>query len=157
MDGRQQRGLQIAGSGKVAGQGRAWHVASQRNIGGRGYRVNPYAGSCTCPDHQELNIRCKHLWAVLVIMEIETTPEGTTVTQTARTTYSNDAHHRGRAHGFTTLRSAASRRPPGAAEHVAEGAAALGAARPRWASERQTTVTTSPQWARPLTTPDHPV
>src|SRR5438105_8665590 len=90
MDGRQQRGLQIAASGKVSGDGNSWQVASQRNIGGRGYRVNPYAGSCTCPDHQDPNIRCKHLWAVLVAMNVETTAEGTTVTQTARITYSQE-------------------------------------------------------------------
>lgn len=88
MDGRQQRGLQIVTSGKVVEGLGVWHVASQRNIGGRGYRVNPWADSCTCPDHQELNVRCKHIWAVLITMERET-PEGT-VTQTARITYSQE-------------------------------------------------------------------
>jgi hypothetical protein len=72
MDGRQQRGLQIVASGKVVEGLGTWHVASQRNIGGRGYKVNPWAQSCTCPDHQDLNIRCKHLWAVLITMETET-------------------------------------------------------------------------------------
>lgn len=42
------------------------------------------------PDHQTLNIRCKHLWAVLITMETETTPEGTTVTQTTRVTYGQE-------------------------------------------------------------------
>lgn len=89
MDARQQRGLQIIASGKVAGQGGIWHVASQQNTG-RQYRVNAYADSCTCPDHQQLDIRCKHLWAVMITMETETTPEGTVVTQTARMTYSQE-------------------------------------------------------------------
>lgn len=87
MDGRQQRGLQIAASGQVSGLGHAWQVPSQRSAGKRPYRVNPYAGSCTCPDHQEMHIRCKHLWAVIVTMDVESTPEGTTVTQTTRITY----------------------------------------------------------------------
>ena len=88
MDGRQQRGLQLVASGKVVKGAALWHVASQTNVGGRGYRVNPWADSCTCPDHQELNIRCKHIWAVLITMETET-PEGP-VTQTARITYSQE-------------------------------------------------------------------
>src|SRR5581483_2521322 len=88
MDGRQQRGLQLAASGKVVEGIGTWHVASQRNIGGRGYKVNPWARSCTCPDHQELNIRCKHIWAVLITMEKET-PDGT-ITETARITYSQE-------------------------------------------------------------------
>ena len=88
MDGRQQRGLQIVASGKVVEGAGTWHVASQRNIGGRGYRVNPWSQSCTCPDHQELNVRCKHIWAVLITMETET-PEGT-VTETVRMTYSQE-------------------------------------------------------------------
>jgi transposase len=90
MDARQARGMQLVSSGKVVEGANTWHVASQRNIGGRGYRVNPWAGSCTCPDHQALNIRCKHVWAVLITMETETTPEGTTVTETARMTYSQE-------------------------------------------------------------------
>lgn len=88
MDARQHRGLQIVASGKVVEGAGVWHVASQRNVGGRGYRVNPWSQSCTCPDHQELNIRCKHVWAVLITMEKET-PEGT-VTETARITYSQE-------------------------------------------------------------------
>jgi hypothetical protein len=90
MDARQARGMQIVASGKVVEGAKGWHVASQTNVGGRGYRVNPWAGSCTCPDHRDLNIRCKHIWAVLITMETETTPDGTTVTQTARMTYSQE-------------------------------------------------------------------
>lgn len=90
MEGRQQRGLQIAASGTVTGVGNAWHVPSQTRAGARAYRVNPYAGSCTCPDHEGLNLRCKHLWAVLVTMEIETSANGTDVTQTSRVTYSQE-------------------------------------------------------------------
>jgi transposase len=90
MDGRQERGYQIAASGKVVEGAGSWHVASQGNAGGRGYRVNPYAGTCSCPDHHDLNIRCKHIWAVLITMETETGPDGTTVTQTARMTYSQE-------------------------------------------------------------------
>jgi transposase len=88
MDGRQQRGLQIVASGKVVEGLGAWHVASQRNVGGRGYKVNPWAQSCTCPDHQALGVRCKHLWAVLITMETET-PDGT-ITETVRMTYSQE-------------------------------------------------------------------
>src|SRR4051812_28930959 len=89
MEARKQRGLQLVASGKVTPKNGTWHVASQTNVGGRGYKVNPYADSCSCPDHQELNVRCKHIWAVLVTMQIETS-EGEVVTQTTRLTYSQE-------------------------------------------------------------------
>ncbi len=89
MDGRKQRGLQIAGMGGAEGQGAIWHVQSQTRAARR-YRVNPIAHECSCPDFGEVGGTCKHLWAVLVTMTTETTPEGTTTTTTARMTYSQE-------------------------------------------------------------------
>lgn len=89
MDARQARGMQLVASGKVVEGAKAWHVASQRNVSGHGYRVNPWAGSCTCPDQQSLGVRCKHVWAVLIVMEQETAPDGT-VTETRRVTYAQE-------------------------------------------------------------------
>jgi transposase len=90
MDARQARGMQLVSSSKVVEGRGVWHVASQSNVGGsRRYRVNPWSDSCTCPDHQELGIRCKHLWAVLITMERETAPDGT-VTETRRVTYAQE-------------------------------------------------------------------
>lgn len=83
MDNREQRGRTIAASGGATIDGGSWRVVSQSN-GRRRYRVNPYADTCSCPDHEELGIRCKHLWAVIVTMTTETTDGGTT----RRVTYS---------------------------------------------------------------------
>src|SRR6266508_86015 len=70
MDGRQQRGMQIAANGDAMGEGAAWFVRSQsKRIN---YRVNPYAGECSCPDHQDTGARCKHVWAVTFTMTAET-------------------------------------------------------------------------------------
>ncbi|MEX1046635.1 MAG: transposase [Actinomycetota bacterium] len=89
MDARMQRGLQIVESGSRITEGvQAWFVRSQTPQNFRRYRVNPFADTCSCPDHQELNIRCKHLWAVLITMEQET-PHGP-VEQTTRITYSQE-------------------------------------------------------------------
>src|SRR4051812_986135 len=81
MDGRQQRGMQIAAEGKAIHENGTWRVWSQTGAGRR-YRVNPVADSCTCPDHEETNGRCKHIWAVLLTMTTETDENGTTVTAT---------------------------------------------------------------------------
>jgi transposase len=87
VDGRQQRGMQIAADGQVAGNGGIWLVGSQTTKG-RKYRVNLFSGSCTCPDHEDTGSRCKHVWAVTFTMTAEVAPDGTaTVTQTACMTY----------------------------------------------------------------------
>jgi hypothetical protein len=57
MDGRQQRGMAIAAKGDALGEGPYWFVRSQSN--GRRYKVNPFAGECSCPDHQSTGLRCK--------------------------------------------------------------------------------------------------
>jgi transposase len=81
--------MQIAAeAGAVVPDGHTWRVRSQ-SIGSRKYRVNPHAVTCSCPDHEETGEKCKHLYAVLVVMSVEETPEGTTVT-TTRQTYSQD-------------------------------------------------------------------
>lgn len=90
MDARQERGQQIAASrSDVKFAEGSWHVRSQRNPGWK-YQVNPYADSCTCPDHEATNARCKHVWAVIVTMTAQKNADGT-VTQTAmKLTYSQD-------------------------------------------------------------------
>jgi Transposase DDE domain len=87
VDGRQQRGMQIAAIGGARIEGGSWRVDSQTGPG-RKYRVNPRAESCTCPDHEATNARCKHVWAVVFTMTATETPEGTVTT--ARVTYAQD-------------------------------------------------------------------
>src|SRR6266511_3651286 len=89
MDGRQQRGMQIAANGNAIGEGGIWFVRSQTS--GRKYRVNPFAGECSCPDHQSTGLRCKHVWAVTFTMTAETDADGTTTTTvTRRVTYGQE-------------------------------------------------------------------
>jgi transposase len=88
VDARQQRGLQIVQGGGVIEGAVVWHVKSQTNPTRKGYRVNPWANDCTCPDHAEFGTRCKHLWAVLITMEKETAPDGTVTER--RVTYAQE-------------------------------------------------------------------
>ncbi|MFN2526662.1 MAG: transposase [Actinomycetota bacterium] len=83
MDARQHRGELLAAKGWASIDGGSWRVRSQSDPARR-YRVNPHSDSCTCPDHEETNLRCKHVWAVLVTMTAET--NGGVVTRTTQTT-----------------------------------------------------------------------
>ena len=88
MDGRQQRGMQIAAEGGASGSRGLWQVLSQSKPRTR-YAVNPATGQCTCPDNAETGARCKHVWAVTFTMAAEVTVDGETVAS-ARVTYSQE-------------------------------------------------------------------
>jgi transposase len=95
VDARQERGLALLRSQK----------AKIRHIAGAKYQVPSATGAgayvvdlddrqCTCPDHQERAVRCKHMWAVSYFREEVAMPDGSTVvTETVkavRLTYSQD-------------------------------------------------------------------
>jgi transposase len=85
MDGRQERGAAIAAKGDAMGEGAIWYVRSQSKR--VTYHVNPYAGECNCPDHQDTGVRCKHVWAATFTMTAEAHSDGT-ATISQRVTYS---------------------------------------------------------------------
>lgn len=89
MDARQQRGMAIAASGGAQQDLKGWRVESQVQPGRR-YRVNPLAQSCTCPDFEDRNEPCKHVFAVLFVMTAEQHADGTVTTTTERVTYSQN-------------------------------------------------------------------
>lgn len=89
MDGRQQRGMRIAAAGGATMQADTWRVESQTEPG-RKYRVNPHTDTCTCPDHRDTNLRCKHIWAVVLVMTAETDTDGSTTVTSTRITYGQD-------------------------------------------------------------------
>ena len=95
IDLRQQRGLDLAkGKAKRIRQinDNTWLVPSATNASG-GYVVDIAAGafgSCSCPDHEDRGVRCKHLWAVAYFRREVTLPDGTTVVTEQRVTYSQD-------------------------------------------------------------------
>ncbi|HWU87636.1 MAG TPA: transposase [Kofleriaceae bacterium] len=69
--------------------GSRWLVPSQSNASG-GYVVDADAQTCSCPDHEDRGVKCKHIWAVAYIRQELSLPDGTTVTTEARITYRQD-------------------------------------------------------------------
>src|SRR5215208_6453592 len=103
MSERQQKALAIAAKSKIAKKGDVYLVPSQSGNGH--YKVNANDvdwPTCTCPDFELRHARCKHIYAVEIVVERERsvteTIEGdvttTTVTEsvkvTKRVTYKQD-------------------------------------------------------------------
>jgi transposase len=88
VEAREQRGLEIAATKKLRRRGDLWLVPSQ--LGSGTYVVDPKAPDCTCPDFEERQLRCKHVFAVEYTLRRETTVNGQRVTQTLRMTYAQD-------------------------------------------------------------------
>src|SRR5437867_1923328 len=86
---RAERGLRIVDRSKIRRDGATWLVPSESSS--TKYRVDPAAGSCSCPDYEIRRAKCKHLWAVeYTITETTTTTEAgkkKAVTKTVRMTY----------------------------------------------------------------------
>ncbi len=89
-DDRQQRGLMIAALFKIEKrQDGKWLVPSQSG-NGTVYEVDTTATpkpTCTCPDHQDRKIKCKHMYAIEFTSHRETTTDAdgeTTTTLTQR-------------------------------------------------------------------------
>ncbi|MEW6142498.1 MAG: transposase [Chloroflexota bacterium] len=92
MDGRQERGLQIAALAKLERNKLGWKVPSQSGNGT--YIVNLDHGTpfCTCPDFENGN-KCKHIYAVEFTIQRETKADGTTIeTKSMRITYGQEWH-----------------------------------------------------------------
>ncbi len=89
-DGRQQRGLMIAATARIRQQGGAWTVPSQSTRGRYTVALGD-GGHCTCPDFEERQLPCKHIFAVEFVIKRETAPDGTvTEIRAARVTYAQD-------------------------------------------------------------------
>jgi transposase len=82
MSEREQKALQIAAKSKLTRKGDTWLVPSQ--AGAKKYTVdpNPQSPSCTCPDFEARQLRCKHIFAVEIVIEREYTDDGETQTFT---------------------------------------------------------------------------
>ena len=81
MDAREERGRVIAGRCTIRQRGRVWEVPSQSGNGT--YLVNPARQFCSCPDHAETGIVCKHIHAVrFTLSKTEVNPDGTATTTT---------------------------------------------------------------------------
>jgi transposase len=93
MSIRQEKGRQIANRARIVKSGNLWLVPSQSS--GKKYKVNPEAQSCSCPDFEFTQAKCKHIFAVEFTVQrerktvTETQPDGsstTTVTETVKVT-----------------------------------------------------------------------
>ena len=109
MNGREQRGLEIAATKTLKRKGRLWVVPSQAGTGS--YVVDPRAPECSCPDFEDRHETCKHLFAVEYTARRESTHGGATVTETLKVTYwqewsaYNNAQTHEKQHVATLLRA----------------------------------------------------
>lgn len=96
MDAREQKGLEIAARARIEKKGGAWLVPSQSSKGTYQVTMGEDGPHCTCPDFELRGTRCKHGYAVEIVIQretvTETMPSGesrTTVTETTavRVTY----------------------------------------------------------------------
>lgn len=79
MDTREQRGLALAAMARIERTSQTkWLVPSQ-NEAGTIYEVDadPSHPHCTCPDHRDRGIKCKHMFAVEFVQTRERKPDGT--------------------------------------------------------------------------------
>ncbi len=91
MDGRQERGMQIAATKKIKLTRVGYIVPSQTGRGSYVVNVDNNQPFCTCPDFEERQERCKHIWAVEYSTKREQNPDGSvTETHTVKVTYGQD-------------------------------------------------------------------
>jgi transposase len=100
MSIREAKGRDIADKARIVKSGELYLVPSQSS--GKKYKVDPVAGSCSCPDFEFTQAKCKHMFAVEFTVQrerktvTETKADGstqTTVTETVtvkRKTYPQD-------------------------------------------------------------------
>ena len=90
-EARKQRGYEIAKTSRIEKTDKGWKVPSQS--GGGHYIVvsNGFGAECNCPDHELRKCKCKHIWAVELIVTHEIDNKGNvTITKTIRKTYSQN-------------------------------------------------------------------
>jgi transposase len=70
MSLREAKGRDIADKFRIVQSGNLWLVPSQSSR--KSYKVDPAAGSCTCPDYEYTGFKCKHQYAVEFTVKRET-------------------------------------------------------------------------------------
>ena len=88
---RKEKGLHIAKTSRIQRTDKGWKVPSQSGAGHYMVISNGLEAKCNCPDHETRQCKCKHIWAVEMIVTKEVDNEGNvTITKTVRKTYSQD-------------------------------------------------------------------
>jgi transposase len=95
MDGREQRGLAIAALCKIDRKNGVWLVPSQSGNGKYAVIQNGPARKCSCPDYEDRQLPCKHIYAVEFVTQRELFPDGSetvtrSMTVTEKVTYRQD-------------------------------------------------------------------
>jgi transposase len=80
MDARQQRGQVIEESCHLERRGDTWFVPSQTSGGKYRVCINPDLPTCTCPDWELREMKCKHIFAVEYRLKRCQNVDGTTTT-----------------------------------------------------------------------------
>ena len=83
MDAREQRGLVIAATCKIVRERKLFksrYYVPSSSQDGRKYKVDVTtdAPTCTCPDFEERQQACKHIYAVQFVRQRERNPDGST-------------------------------------------------------------------------------
>ncbi|MBI4010476.1 MAG: transposase [Candidatus Aenigmarchaeota archaeon] len=91
IETRKIKGREIAKTSRISKVGNGWHVPSQSGAGFYIVQSNGFGASCNCPDHELRKCKCKHIWAVELIVTHEIDQDGNvTITKTIRKTYSQN-------------------------------------------------------------------
>ena len=85
---RKERGLLIAKTNQIKQTDNGWKVPSQNGNGIYTVISNGFEAKCDCPYHETRHCKCKHIWAVELIVTKEVDNQGNvTITQTLKKTY----------------------------------------------------------------------
>ena len=88
---RKQKGYEIAKNSRITKTEKGWQVPSQTGAGTYTVISNGFESTCTCPDYETRHCKCKHVWAVQLVVTKEVDAEGNvTVTKTVRKSYGQD-------------------------------------------------------------------
>lgn len=91
MEPRQTKALHIAATTQLAANNGRWKVPSQTGTGTYTVLVTREGTwACTCPDHEERLLDCKHIMAVEITVKRESNAKQVTYSETIKVTYSQD-------------------------------------------------------------------
>src|SRR5205807_1030766 len=88
MNPREERGREIAERFRITREGDVWRVPSQTGNGRYIVRIGD-DGACSCLDHAERGVKCKHMFAVeisLTMEKVERNADGSTTVSTLNVT-----------------------------------------------------------------------
>jgi hypothetical protein len=86
MDGREQRGREIAAQKRIRRTTGGFLVPSQSGVGKYAVVMSGERPRCTCPDFELRGEPCKHIYAVRIVIQQEFRFDGETVTETVSVT-----------------------------------------------------------------------